>query len=115
LQNCPAAEHIDIVLTPLQELEMQRLIAGSAISLLMNATTDDTTSKHTAVSVFTASTSLLSGSKHLASDVAVDSLPYLSKYYPDYSFTKSSANSVASGDDSNPLCAHAQGRGGGSY
>jgi len=43
----------------------------------------------------------LSGSKRPALDLAPDcSLPSPSKKYPDYSITKSSGDSVASGDDS---------------
>jgi hypothetical protein len=78
------------------------LIWGSAVSSLTTHPLTDTTTENAAVAASAAHTTTpLSGSKRPALDLAPDcSSPSPSKHYPDYSITKSSGDSVASGDDS---------------
>ena len=101
-QICPA-EGVGLVLTPPRELETRRLICRSAVSSLTTRTSStNTMTENAAVTASAAHTMTpLSGSKCPALDLAPDcSSPSPSKNYPDYSITKSSGDSVASGDDS---------------
>ena len=101
-QICPA-EGVGLVLTPPRELETRRLICGSAVSSLTTRTSSTNTLTENAEVTASAAHTMtpLSGSKRPALDLAPDcSSPSPSKNYPDYSITKSSGDSVASGDDS---------------
>jgi hypothetical protein len=100
-QNCPGGR-VGLVLTHPRELETRRLICGSAVSSSTTGTATYRTTEYVAVSASAANTMTpLSGSKRPASDLElVSSSPSPSKQYPDYSITKSSGDSVASGDDS---------------
>ena len=98
-QNCPMAECPGLFHTPPRDLEFRRIIASSNRSVISTLTTDDPLSNYAAVAASTRTTPL-SGNKHPALDLPPDLSPSPSKHYPDYSFTKSSGDSVASGDDS---------------
>jgi hypothetical protein len=86
-----------------QELEFPGKIIGSmrsTISLLTMPTTDNLSSEYATITASAVHTTPLSGNKRPASVLEPNFSPSPSKNYPDYSITKSSGNSVASGNDS---------------
>ena len=102
-QNCPAAERQGIILTPPRAVELRRGTVGSersAMSSLRTTTTDQLSTECAHAATALTDTTPLSGNKHPASVLHPDSSPSPSKNYSDYSITKSSGDSVASGNDS---------------
>ena len=70
------------------------------MSSLTTTTTEQLSTECARATTASTDTTPLSGNKRPASEIHPDSSPSPSKNYPDYSITKSSGDSVASGDDS---------------